>query len=82
MKLDQMFPKLMNLKPSERLLIIINMRKQREIDLIDYREGKKVAKRKSKKQSAKETIPLNFEQKSVMKMLGLTAKDLKGLKNG
>jgi hypothetical protein len=41
-----------------------------------------VAKRKSKKQSVKETIPLNFEQKSVMKMLGLTTKDLKGLKNG
>lgn len=81
MKLEQMFPKLNDLTPEEQALNIITMRSKRELDLIDYREGAKLIKRRSKKQAVKSNTILNPEQKALMKMLGLSVKDLKRLQN-
>ncbi len=73
MKLYELYPKFESLSDEDRCKFVAQYRKQRSLDLT------KTSKDKSKKEKESITAFSN-EEKLMMKLLGLKAKDLRALK--
>ena len=79
MKLQEMYPNFLGMSESEQLNHIISLRKQREVDFAELDEDGKVRRSKTSRIKDDEGVFFSKEDMSVLKMLGITAKDIKKL---